>query len=139
MDKAQKAAIDRDCTAARLYVECETLEEFDEKFQAAGYAYTARPCECVDGGERRPSSSVWMVPQMKLKHCQSCGAETTHSATCVTKPGSAYLDYAYDHVWECFTCRTQTPRKIRGANHAKPKQRGTNDNRQNVRQPRLGS
>lgn len=52
MTRIEKIAIDRCTMAARLYVECETLEEFDERFQAAGYAYTGRECDCLDDGER---------------------------------------------------------------------------------------
>lgn len=50
--KALKAAIDKDTLAARLFVACETIEEFDEAFQAAGYTYTGAECRCLDGGDR---------------------------------------------------------------------------------------
>lgn len=52
MTRAEKESIDRVCTAARLFVKCETLEEFDARFQDAGYTYTGRVCDCLDDGER---------------------------------------------------------------------------------------
>lgn len=52
MTKQEKSNIERYTTAARIYVACDSMEEFDQRFQDAGYTYTGRPCDCLDDGER---------------------------------------------------------------------------------------
>lgn len=52
MTKAERQSIDKCTLAARLFVACETIEEFDERFQSAGYTYTGAECACLHGGDK---------------------------------------------------------------------------------------